>query len=116
MKRRPQGILRVAYDQCESVRVAMRALTFLVEWGRSSDTFGRAMTIEEYAEHVGISRSQAFRRQSAFAACFPTANLERCWEHVRAALDDEWPKSHLDSAWQQACSVGSLSFDRSWFV
>ncbi len=115
MKRRPRSILREAVDSCESVTVAMRGLTFLVEWGRNSDRFGRPLTVEEFASEVGISRAQAFRRQAAFKECFPAADLAQCWEHVRPVLDEGWPRSHLDRAWQEATSVGSLPFDRSWF-
>jgi hypothetical protein len=65
----------------------MSALTYLVEWGRATDALEHPVSVEEYAEHVGVSLSQAYRRQAAFRACFPDADLHARWLGVRPFLD-----------------------------
>lgn len=66
----------------------MSALTYLVEWGRATDALGHPVTVEEYAEHVSVSLSQAYRRQAAFRVCFPDVELHARWLGVRPFLDE----------------------------
>ena len=77
----------VAYARSKSMRVAFAALRYLVEWGRASDDVGRPLDVEEYAEHVVVSRSQAFRRQASFRRCFPEDDIATMWAIVRPLLD-----------------------------
>ena len=75
-----------AYKQSKSATTALTALRFLVEYGETVDTLGPDIKIEDYADHVGLSRSQAFRRQAAFRQCFPNNDVVALWEIVKPAL------------------------------
>ncbi len=46
-----------------------RAVRFAARYGQACDLAGRLLTIEEYGEFVGLSRSQAFREQASWRAC-----------------------------------------------
>jgi len=99
-------LLTTAYKRARSFTVAMSALRFLVEYGRLCDRVGHAVVIEEYAIDVGLSRSQAFRRQAAFRTCFPKDDLQEMWRIVQPILDasnfaNEHPRA-------QAVFVGTI--------
>jgi hypothetical protein len=85
----------------------MNALRFLVEYGpfTEHDDDGR-LTIEDYAEYVGISRAQAFRRQQAFRKCFPNDDVHALWDVVRPLLNAS-PFSH-EGPKAQAVFVSSI--------
>lgn len=46
-----------------------RSLRHASRYGQACDLASRLLTIEEYGEFVGLSRSQAFREQAAWRAC-----------------------------------------------
>lgn len=46
-----------------------RSLRHASRYGQACELAGRLLTIEEYGEFVGLSRSQAFREQAAWRAC-----------------------------------------------
>jgi len=86
------------YARSKSFSTTINAMRFVCEYGRACDRLGRELTIEEYAEEVGASRSQAFRRQSAFRTCSTKQDVASVWEIVRPILDasnfrDEGPKA-----------------------
>ena len=88
----------------------MNALRFVVEYGRACDDLEEeTLTVEEYGDHVGISRAQAFRRQSAFRTCFPGDDVLDVWAIFRPFLDASNFKD--ESPTKQAVYVGSLVFN-----
>lgn len=46
-----------------------RAVRHAARYGKACGEAGRLLGVEEYAEWVGLSRSQAFREQAAWRAC-----------------------------------------------
>jgi hypothetical protein len=108
-KRQPNLFIEVAYSRSRSMRTAMGALQFVVEMGRASDAAGRQLDIEEYAEHISISRSQAFRRQAQFRKCFPPPDdVHNVWNIVRPFLDKHDYQTRSPLA--QAVFVGTLNW------
>jgi hypothetical protein len=80
-------LLTMAYKRSKSFTTAMAALRFIVEYGRACDRIGEEITIDRYAEEIGQSRSQAFRRQAAFRTCFPEDDVMNIWRIVQPLLD-----------------------------
>ena len=75
------------WRNARSLTTAMNALRFVVEYGQAVDDNGQDFDkIEEYGEHVGLSRSQAFRRQAAFRAACPGNEVLDVWALVKPAL------------------------------
>lgn len=109
MGRKARWFFDVAYSRCRSMRTSMLALEFLVGWGRASDAVERPVTVEEYAEFVGASRSQSFRRQAAFRQCFPADNMEKTWAIVKPFLDEAGLQA--SSITTQAMRVGSMRWN-----
>jgi len=108
-KRKPHLFIEVAYSRSRSMRTSMGALQFVVEMGRASDAARRDLDIEEYAEHVGISRSQAFRRQAQFRKCFPPPDsVHNVWSIVKPFLDKHDYQTRSTLA--QAVYVGTLQW------
>jgi hypothetical protein len=103
---REQLLLTVAYKRSKSFTVAMNALRFLVEYGPFTEHDDGKLTIEDYAEYVGISRAQAFRRQQAFRQCFPKDDVHALWDIVRPILNGSPFKNEHPRA--QAVFVGSI--------
>lgn len=79
-------LLTMAYARSKSFTTAMNALRFIVEYGPACDRRGEPLRIEEYAEEVGLSRSQAFRRQAAFRTCFPKDDELAMWSWIKPLL------------------------------
>jgi hypothetical protein len=101
----------VAYKRSKSATTALTALRFLVEYGQAVDDLGDGIKIEDYAEHVGLSRSQAFRRQAAFRTCFPNDDVLTMWEIVKPALRKS--AFRHDGSAAQAVFVGSMTCELS---
>jgi hypothetical protein len=104
---RDEGLmLTIAYKRAKSFTVAMNGLRFVVEYGRLVDRLGYEPTIEDYADEIGVSRSQAFRRQAAFRQCFPKDEFSALWGIVRPLLDASPFRNEHPRA--QAVFVGSI--------
>jgi hypothetical protein len=101
----------LAQRRSHSVTTTITALRFLVEYGRTCDRIGEEIEIEQFAEEVGVSRSQAFRRQAAFRKCFPKDDVLTLWEHVKPTLDSS-TFSTLDPK-MQAVFLASLKVTHS---
>ena len=110
MGRTARLFFEVAYSRCRSMRTSMGALDYLVGWGRASDAAGRSVDVEEYAKFVGVSRSQAFRRQASFRACFPKDDIATTWAIVKSALDND-RNNATKSTMQQAVIVGTFRWN-----
>jgi len=77
----------VGWRNARSLTVAMNALCFVVEYGQAvEDLRDEELKIEDYGDHVGLSRSQAFRRQAAFRSAYPGNDVLAVWKLVRPAL------------------------------
>jgi hypothetical protein len=79
---RDASFLTVGYKRSRSVTVAFKAVRFVVEYGRTCDELGEGVEIDEYAQHVGVSRTEGFRRQAAFRKCFPKDDPEYIWSSI----------------------------------
>jgi hypothetical protein len=109
-RRKAKHLFTLAYARSHSPTVALTALRFCVEYGRMCDNVAdpASIRIEDYAEHVGISRAQAFRRQQAYRECFPKQDVVDLWERViRENLDGSSFKN--EPSLSQAVFAGTLS-------
>jgi hypothetical protein len=96
----------VAYKRSKSPMTAISALRFIVEYGQTAEELGSEITIDDYAAHIGQSRSQAFRRQAAFRTCFPKDDVLALWEIVKPALRKSSFKNSTPT--EQAVFIGSM--------
>jgi len=108
---RDRHFFTVAYGRSKSATTALTALRFLVEYGRTCDELGEEVTIDVYADHVGLSRSQGFRRQSAFRKCFPADDVLNVWRIVKPHLDRSSFSREAPAA--QAVFVGAMKCGQS---
>jgi hypothetical protein len=104
-------MLTLAYKRAHSFTTVMTALRFVVEYGRACDRIGEAITIERFADEVGCSRSQAFRRQAAFRTCFPKDDVLTLWDIVKPHLDASNFRNEHPRA--QAVFVGTIKVTHS---
>lgn len=95
-----------AYARTKSFPTAMRAMRFVVEYGRACDETGEVLTTPEYGTHVGCSQAQAYRRRQAFIQCFPNQTVESVWAIVKPALDASPFRNEHSRA--QAVFAGSI--------
>lgn len=101
-----------AYARSRSATVAINAMRYVVEYGRACDDAGRELNVEEYAEHLGMSIAQAYRRRAAFAECFTKQDVFSVWAIVQPILDASNFKN--EGARAQAVFAGSIK--ATWTV
>jgi len=114
VRRKAKHLFTLAYARCRSTTTALQALRFCIEYGRMTDDVRRTEEIrmDEYAEHVGVSLAQAYRRRAAYRTCFPNQDVMHLWhEVVRPNLDNSSFKDEPPAA--QAVFAGSLVIELS---
>jgi len=113
-KRQAKHLFSLAYARSKSATVALNALRFAIEYGRMVDGLGddAEVRIEDYADHVGISRAHGFRRQQAYRKCFPNQDALDLWRRV---IEPALSKSSFDTEplTAQAVFAGTLSITLS---
>ena len=103
---RDRLFLTLAYSRSKSVTTSLTALRFIIEYGRTCDVLEDVVSITTYADHVGLSVAQAYRRQAAFRTCFPKDDVLVVWKIVRPLLDASPFKNEAPAA--QAVYVATL--------
>lgn len=61
------------------LRRGARAIAFAITWAVTESDWGRAPTIEEYAEEWGCSRATAFRDLALFREALPEFDTPSEW-------------------------------------
>jgi hypothetical protein len=111
-RNRDSLLLTKAYARSKSMTTTMQALRFIVEYGpyadtvQDPDTLGTTADMDAYAEHMGISRAQAYRRQQAFRACFPKDDVMNLWRIVGPLLKESVFKAEHPRS--QAVFIGTI--------
>lgn len=100
------------YARSKSFSTTINAMRFVCEYGRACDVLDRELTIDEYSAHVGVSLSQAYRRQAAFKACFPKQDVFSVWKIVRPLLDE----SSFKNEGPRAQAVFAATIVATWNV
>lgn len=98
------------HARSKSPTTALNAMRFVVEYGPMCDALGTEPSIDAYAEHVGASRSQAFRRQKAFRVCSPKQDVLSVWSIVKPLLE----KSNFRAEGPRAQAIFGLSIVATW--
>jgi hypothetical protein len=87
-------------------------MRFVVEYGPWAEREGREPLIDEYAEYLGLSRAQAFRRQAAFRECSPNQDVMSVWNAVKGEL----LRSNFKCDGSRKQAVFCLSLVPTWSV
>jgi hypothetical protein len=102
-KREPRII-----DVCISrggLRKGVRVQTFITAWTLASQSMGRPITLDEYAEWWKQPRSTAFRHQAEFRAVFPQLETPQAIANVVIARGREWQTRGADGIGQLPASL-----------
>jgi hypothetical protein len=101
------------FARSKSMSATLNAMRFVIEYGRACDLReGQPLTIDEYAAHVGVSLSQAYRRQAAFRTCSPKQDEFSVWDIVGPILD----ASNFKTQSPRSQAIFGLSIVATWNV